>query len=55
VTLLNQDEAALKIKGPGGTEIEKVGAKVTLRAKGLYKITMVGQAADDNHLKLTIR
>jgi hypothetical protein len=32
-----------------------VGAKVTLRAKGLYKITMVGQAADDNHLKLTIR
>ena len=55
VTLLNLDEAALKIKGPGGTKIEKVGAKLTLNAKGLYKITMVGQAADDNHLKLTIK
>ena len=33
VTLLNLDEAALKIKGPGGTK----------------------QAADDNHLRLTIK
>jgi len=55
VTLVNRDEAALKIKGPGGTKIEKVGAKLTLNAKGLYKITMVGQAPDDNHLKLTIK
>jgi hypothetical protein len=55
VTLLNLDEAALKIKGPGGTKIEKVGAKLTLSATGLYKITMVGQATDDNHLKLTIK
>lgn len=55
VTLVNLDEAALKIKGPDGTKIEKMGAKLTLNAKGLYKITMVGQAADDNHLKLTIK
>src|SRR5262249_56841989 len=55
VRLVNLDEAALKIKGPGGTKIDRVGAKLTLRAKGLYKITMVGQAPDDNHLKLTIK
>jgi hypothetical protein len=33
VTLLNQDEAALRIKGPGGTKLERVGAKLTLRAR----------------------
>ena len=54
LTLLNLDEAALKIKGPGGTKNEKVGAKLTLKAKGIYRITMVKQAPDDNHLKLTI-
>ena len=53
--LTNLDEAALKIKGPGGTRTEKVGAKLTLRAKGVYRITMVHQAPDDNHLKLTIK
>ena len=55
VTLVNLDEAALKIRGPGGAKIERVGAKLTLRAKGVYRITMVGQAPDDNHLKLTIK
>ena len=55
VSLLNLDEAALIIKGPKGTVKEKVGAKLTLKAKGLYKITMVKQAADDNHLRLTIK
>jgi hypothetical protein len=55
VTLLNLDEAALIIKGPGGTKKEAVGAKLTLKAKGIYKITMVKQAPDDNHLKLTIK
>lgn len=55
VQLVNFDEAALVIKGPGGTKIERVGAKLTLRAKGVYRITMVKQAADDNHLKLTIK
>jgi hypothetical protein len=55
VTLLNLDEAALIVKGPGGTKTEPVGAKLTLKTKGVYRITMVKQAADDNHLKLTIK
>jgi hypothetical protein len=55
VQLLNLDEAALIVKGPAGTKHDKVGAKLTLKAKGVYKITMVKQAADDNHLKLTIK
>jgi hypothetical protein len=54
VALVNLDEAALKIKGPGGTKTDRVGGNVKLTAKGVYKITMVGQAPDDNHLKLTI-
>jgi hypothetical protein len=54
VTLLNLDEAALIVKGPGGTKIEKVGTKLTLNAKGTYRITMVKQAPDDNHLVLKI-
>ena len=54
VTLLNLDEAALIVKGPGGTKIEKVGAKLTLRSKGTYRITMVKQAPDDNHLTLRV-
>jgi hypothetical protein len=54
VTLLNLDEAALIVKGPGGTKIQKVGAKLTLRAKGTYHITMVKQAPDDNHLTLKV-
>jgi hypothetical protein len=55
VTLLNLDEAALIIKSPGGTKKEAVGAKLALKAKGVYKITMVKQAPDDNTLKLTIK
>ena len=55
VTLLNQDEAALKIKGPGGTKLEPVGKKLTLHAKGTYRITMVHQASDDNHRVLRVK
>jgi hypothetical protein len=55
VALVNLDEAALVIKGPSGTRREKVGATLVLRAKGLYRITMVKQAPDDNHLRLTIK
>jgi hypothetical protein len=55
VALLNLDEAALVVKGPGGTKTAGVGARLTLQAKGVYRITMVKQAPDDNHLKLTIR
>lgn len=55
VKLVNFDEDTLIVKGPGGTKHDKVGATLTLKAKGLYKITMVKQAPDDNHLKLTIK
>jgi hypothetical protein len=55
VTLLNLDEATLIIKGPGGTRHEAVGTKLTLKKKGIYRITMVKQAPDDNHLTLTIK
>jgi hypothetical protein len=55
VRLVNHDEAALVIKGPAGRRTERVGATVTLEAKGLYRITMVKQASDDNHLRLTIK
>lgn len=55
VTLVNYDEAALKIKGPGGSKLDPVGKKVTLRGKGVYHITMVKQAPDDNHLTLTVK
>ena len=55
VKLLNLDEDTLIVKGPGGTKHDKVGATLTLKARGVYKITMVKQAPDDNHLKLTIK
>src|SRR5690242_12855092 len=54
VTVTNYDEAALKYVGPGGTKIEKRLAKITLTARGTYHVTMVGQAPDDNHLKLVV-
>jgi hypothetical protein len=49
------DEAVLVVKGPDGTRHDAVGGKLTLKAKGIYGITMVKQAPDDNHLKLTIK
>ena len=55
VQLVNLDEATLIIKGPGGTRHDKVGATLALKAKGIYKITMVKQAPDDNHLRLVVR
>ena len=55
VTLVNRDEAALVVKGPGGTKVEKVLGKLKLHAKGTYRITMVHQAPDDNHLVLKIK
>jgi hypothetical protein len=53
VNLTNMDEAALRVAGPKGTKTDHVGANVHL-ARGTYHITMVGQASDDNHLKLTV-
>jgi hypothetical protein len=54
VTILNLDEAALKYAGPGGAKLQKVGAKLTLKTRGTYRITMVRQAHDDNTLTLII-
>jgi opacity protein-like surface antigen len=55
ITIQNLDEATLKFVGPGGTKLDKVGKSLTLNRRGVYRITMVGQAPDDNHLKLTIK
>ena len=52
--LLNVDEATLKVAN--ASSVEKVGVgKTVLLGKGSYTITMVGQAPDDNHLKLVVR
>ncbi len=53
VTLANYDEAAIKVTGSSGIKLDPVGKKITLQ-RGIYKITMVGQAPDDNTLKLTV-
>jgi len=54
VEVANFDEAALKVVGNGTTKRIPVGKQLLL-ARGHYAITMVGQAADDNHLKLTVK
>jgi hypothetical protein len=53
VSLLNVDEAALKVAGPSGMKLDPVGKRLSL-THGTYRITMVGQAPDDNHLKLVV-
>lgn len=55
VAIQNLDENTLKVVGPGGTRLDKVGKTLALSAKGTYRITMVGQAKDDNHLLLIVR
>ena len=54
VSLLNLDEAALKVAGPSGVKHDAVGKKIVLQ-RGAYRITMVGQASDDNTLTLTVK
>jgi hypothetical protein len=53
VALANLDEAALKVAGPKGVQFDRVGQKLVL-SPGVYRVTMVGQASDDNHLKLVV-
>jgi hypothetical protein len=53
VKLLNEDEATLKVAGAQGVQKIPVGKSLVVGA-GRYTITMVGQAPDDNHLKLTV-
>jgi hypothetical protein len=54
VRLANYDEAALLVAGKSGVKRAPVGKQIAL-GRGTYAITMVGQAPDDNHLKLTVR
>lgn len=51
--LSNEDEATLLVAGPTGVRKDGVGKQLTL-GRGVYRITMVGQASDDNHLKLVV-
>ena len=54
VRLVNEDEAALKVTSGQGVKHIAVGRSMVI-GHGIYRIVMVGQAPDDNHLKLTVR
>jgi hypothetical protein len=54
VRLLNLDEATLKATSGHSVRRIPVGKSIVV-GSGHYTITMVGQAPDDNHLKLTVR
>ena len=53
VQVANYDEATLRVAGAATVKKIPVGKKILL-GRGHYVITMVGQASDDNHLKLTV-
>ena len=53
-TFRNLDEAALVFVGKGFSKHVAVGKSLTIAKPGVYQITMVGQARDDNHLKLVV-
>lgn len=52
--LVNRDGAALTVVSRNGSRRIGVGKSITV-GHGAYVITMVGQAADDNYLRLTVR
>src|SRR5262249_41246089 len=54
VRLLNEDEAILKVASRSGMRHIAVGKSLVV-GHGHYVIMMVGQAADDNSLQLTVR
>jgi hypothetical protein len=54
VRLVDLDEAALKVASRHGLRHIQVGKSIVVR-RGHYVIMMVGQASDDNYLKLTVR
>jgi hypothetical protein len=54
VRLLDLDEAALKVASRHGMKHIAVGKSIIV-GRGNYVIMMVGQAVDDNYLKLTVR
>ena len=53
VKLVDQDEAALKVASRNGMRHIPVGKSIVV-GRGNYVIMMVGQAPDDNYLKLTV-
>jgi len=53
VRLVNYDEDALKVTSRAGVKRIAVGKSIVV-GHGRYAIVMVKQAADDNHLKLTV-
>jgi hypothetical protein len=54
VRLVNFDEAALKVASRHGMSRIAMGKSLVV-GHGRYVIMMVGQADDDNYLKLTVR
>lgn len=54
VRLVNVDEAALKVTSNHHSKLIPVGKSLVV-GRGHYVVTMVKQAPDDNHLKLTVR
>ncbi len=54
VRLVDRDEAALKVASRHGMRHIPVGKSIVV-GRGNYVIMMVGQAPDDNYLKLTVR
>lgn len=54
VRLLNLDEAPLKVASRYRIRNIPVGKSIVV-ARGSYVIMMVGQAVDDNYLKLAVR
>lgn len=51
----NLDEAALIFAGKKFHRLVPVGKTLTIARKGVYHITMVKQASDDNHLLLVVK
>ena len=54
VRLVNFDEAALKVASRQGMRHIAMGKSLVV-GRGSYVIMMVGQAPDDNYLRLTVR
>jgi hypothetical protein len=54
VRLVDFDEATLKVASRHGLKHIPVGKSIVV-GRGNYVIMMVGQAPDDNYLKLTVR
>jgi hypothetical protein len=53
-TFRNLDEAAIVFKGKNFSKKVAVGKTLAL-GRGIYRITMVGQHPDDNHLLLVVK